>query len=240
MKSNQVSTKKLKSFVTFPSFPPSTRHKTMQIIPNIWIDYYIIIILQPDNLNSKKQQVMKPRTIFGIVLIVAGLWKLANMWGIVENDWLWSQPWTAYIVPVLLIYVGVSTIINSYRKDPDQWLQRPVPINEDGKRIVCCVHYGGDEYVFRGEPFHGARLDAFCGGIRMDLREAVITEDEEIDIHTFCGGIELFVPTTVNVVVKSRNFIGGVGNHATHVVGSEAPCLHIVADNFIGGVDIKN
>ena len=61
-----------------------------------------------------------------------------------------------------------------------------------------------------GEAFHGARLDAFCGGIRLDLREAVITEDEEIDIRTFCGGIELFVPTMVNVKVKSQSFLGGV------------------------------
>ena len=74
----------------------------------------------------------------------------------------------------------------------------------------------------------------------MDLRNATITEDEEIEIHTFCGGIELMVPQTVNVVVKSRSFIGGVGNHATRVVGQDAPSLHIVADNFLGGVDIKN
>ncbi|MBR5747542.1 MAG: hypothetical protein IKY01_02005 [Prevotella sp.] len=31
--------------------------------------------------------------------------------------------------------VGVSLIIDSYRRDPDQWLQRPLPIGEDGKRI---------------------------------------------------------------------------------------------------------
>ena len=37
-----------------------------------------------------------------------------------------------------------------------------------------------------------------------------ITEDEEIEIHTFFGGIELFVPQTVNVLVKSRSIIGGV------------------------------
>ena len=49
---------------------------------------------------------MKPRTIIGIVLIVAGAWKLANMWGIIENDWLWRQPWTTYIAPAALIYVG--------------------------------------------------------------------------------------------------------------------------------------
>jgi len=185
--------------------------------------------------------------------MVAGAWKLANLWGIIENDWLWRQPWTAYVAPALLLYVGVHLIIDSYRRDPDQWLQRPLPIGEDGKRICCSVHYGGDEYVYHGEAFHGARLDAFCGGIRMDLREAVITEDEEIDIHTFCGGIELFVPTHVNVVVKSRSFIGGVGcstpgrllpkrrkNHATRNADPKAPTIHIVASNFFGGVDIRN
>ena len=31
--------------------------------------------------------------------------------------------------------VGVSLIIDSYRRNPDQWLQRPLPIGEDGKRI---------------------------------------------------------------------------------------------------------
>ena len=186
---------------------------------------------------------MKPRTIIGIVFIVASLTKLATIWGLIK----WScftkvseEPWVTYFCICLLIYVGVSLIIDSYRRDPDQWLQRPLPIGEDGKRICCSVHYGGDEYVYHGETFHGARLDAFCGGIRMDLREAVINEDEEIDIHTFCGGIELIVPTHVNVVVKSHSFIGGVGNHTARTTDTKAPTLHIIASNFLGGVDIKN
>ena len=186
---------------------------------------------------------MKPRTIIGIVFIVASLTKLATIWGIIKWTWFTNvsqEPWVTYFCICLLIYVGVSLIIDSYRRDPDQWLQRPLPIGEDGKRICCSVHYGGDEYIYRGEVFHGARLDAFCGGIRMDLRDATITEDEEIEIHTFCGGIELFVPQTVNVIVKSRSFIGGIGNHATRIIGKDAPCLHIVANNFLGGVDIKN
>ena len=183
---------------------------------------------------------MKIRTIIGILLIVAGAWKLANIWGFIENDWLWRQAWAAYITPIILLYAGVVTIVNSYRRDPDQWLQRPLPIDEEGKRIHCSVHYGGDEYIYHGEPFHGARLDAFCGGIRMDLREATITEDEEIDIHTFCGGIELFIPAHVNVLVKSRSFIGGVNNSTTRATDKDAPCLHIVASNFLGGVSINN
>ncbi len=182
---------------------------------------------------------MKTKTIIGILLIVAGAWKLCNLWGVIENDWLWQQPWAIYITPITLIYLGALVIVNSYRRDPDQWLQRPLPIGEDGKRICCSVRYGGDEYIYRGEVFQGARLDAFCGGIRMDLREATITEDEEIEIHTFCGGVELFVPQTVNVVVKSRSFIGGVDNQTKRIIGQEAPCLHIIADNFMGGISVK-
>ena len=186
---------------------------------------------------------MKPRTVIGALFVVASLLKLATLWGILHWSWFETMSegrWAMYFCIFILLWVGVHLIVESYRRDPDQWLQRPLPIGEDGKRICCSVHYGGDEYVYHGEAFHGARLDAFCGGIRIDLREAVITEDEEIDIHTFCGGIELIVPTTVNMEVKSRSFIGGVGNHVTHATDPKAPTIHIVASNFFGGVDIKN
>ena len=162
---------------------------------------------------------MKPRTIIGIIFIVASLLKLATLWGILHWSWFETMsngPWAMYFCIFILLCIGVHLIIDSYRRDPDQWLQRPLPIGEDGKRIRCSVHYGGDEYIYHGETFHGARLDAFC------------------------GGIELFVPTTVNVEVKSQSFIGGVGNHATHTVDPKAPTIHIIASNFFGGVDIKN
>ena len=101
---------------------------------------------------------MKPRTFIGLVFIVASLTKLATIWGFIKWEWfsrVSEEPWVTYFTICLLIYVGVSLIIDSYRRDPDQWLQRPLPIGEDGKRICCSVRYGGDEYIYRGEPFHG-------------------------------------------------------------------------------------
>ena len=162
---------------------------------------------------------MRSRTVIGVLFVVASLLKLATLWGILHWSWfetMSEDPWVMYFCIFILLCVGIHLIIDSYRQDPDQWLQRPLPIGEDGKRIRCSVHYGGDEYVYHGETFHGARLDAFC------------------------GGIELMVPTTVNVEVKSRSFIGGVGNHATHTANPKAPTIHIIASNFFGGVDIKN
>jgi predicted membrane protein len=183
---------------------------------------------------------MTRRKVIGIIFVVAALMKLADMWGIVNLDWLWRQPLTAYFGPLLILYIGVELIISSYQHNSHQWLKRPIPPMDEGKRICCSVHYGGDEYVYRGEVFKGARLDAFCGGIRLDLREALITEDEEIDIHTFIGGVELLVPQTVNVLVKSRSFIGGVSNETERNAKSDIPCIHVVVSNFLGGVSIRN
>ena len=195
--------------------------------------------MQSEIIHVKLVIIMSRRTFIGIIFIVAALLKLADMWNLVCLDWLWQQSWTNYIAPVFLLYVGGMLLINSYRRDRDQWLQRPIPVNEDGKRIRCAVSFGGDEYVYRGEAFHGARLDASFGGIRLDLRDAVINEDEEIDIHTFLGGVELMVPDNVNVVVNSHSFIGGVGNETVACPDKDAHCIHITASNFLGGVSVK-
>ena len=181
---------------------------------------------------------MNRRTIIGIIFVVAALLKLADMWGIFHLNW--DHSWTVYFGPLLLLYVGFELIIYGFNHSPSQWLQRPVPQGEDGKRICCSVRFGGDEYVYRGETFHGARLDAFCGGLRLDLRQAVVTEDEEIDIHTFLGGVELLVPATVNVVVKSHSFIGGSSDETAKNSRGSIPTIHIAASNFLGGVSVKN
>ncbi len=181
---------------------------------------------------------MSRRTIIGIIFIAAALTKLADMWGIVHLNW--NHSWTEYFGPILLLYIGAELVIYGFGHNPSQWLKRPVPQGEDGKRICCAVRLGADEYVYRGEPFHGARLDAFCGGLRLDLREAVISEDEEIDVRTYLGGVEIYVPNNVNVVVKSHSFIGGVDNLVSRNEIPNAPCLHIVASNFLGGVTVRS
>lgn len=182
---------------------------------------------------------MITRIIIGLVLVAMGLLKFGNMLNIVNADWLWQQPWTAYVAPGAMILFGFDLIFRRRVHRHDNLLQRPVPSSDEGKRIVVNTRYGGDEYVYRGENFHGASLDVFCGAIRLDLRDAVINEDEEIDIHNTCGGIEIIVPRTVNVVVKSRSFIGAVENR-TATTSPSAPTLHVVASNFCAGVEIKN
>ena len=183
------------------------------------------------------------KIVVGIVMVVGFSLKLAVMLGLVHLSWLEnasSDSLELYLALFILLYLGCWLIIDGFKNDRDQWLQRPLPLNEDGKRILCQVSFGGDEYIYRGETFHGARLEATFGGIRLDLRNAVINEDEEIDIRTCFGGVELFVPTNINIDIKSRSFVGGVGNEGVKCGDPKAPCLHIVASNIFGGTAIKN
>ncbi len=187
---------------------------------------------------NKNNKVMNRRKIIGIIFIVAALLKLADMWGILHLNW--DHSWSEYFGPVLLLYVGIELLIYSFRHNPSQWLKRPLPQGEDGKRICCSVSFGADEYIYHGEIFHGARLDALCGGLRLDLRQASISEDEEIDIHTFLGGVELLVPAHVNVIVKSHNFLGGVSDETAKCTDEHTHTIHITASNFLGGLSVKN
>ena len=183
---------------------------------------------------------MITRVLIGIALVAMGLLKLGDMCNIIDADWLWQQPWTAYVAPAAMILFGFDLLFRRREHQHENFLQRPVPSSEEGKRIVCKTRFGGDEYVYHGETFHGASLEVFCGGIRLNLRDAVITEDEEIDIHNSCGGVEIFVPQTVNVVVQSRSFLGGVENSASTVATPSVPTIHIIASNFCSGVEIRN
>ena len=74
---------------------------------------------------------MKPRTVIGVLFVVASLLKLGTLWGILHWSWFETMsegPWSMYFCIFILLCVGIYLIIDSYRQDPDQWLQRPLPI----------------------------------------------------------------------------------------------------------------
>jgi len=109
----------------------------------------------------------------------------------------------------------------------------------DGETMKISAAFSGGAYNFRDEEFHGAKIDVFMGGVKMDLSEALIWENAVVDISTFMGGVELRVPKDVNVIVQSSCLIGGVDNK-TKQNGTATKTLVLKANCFIGGVNIKN
>ena len=110
---------------------------------------------------------------------------------------------------------------------------------ENGNVVSKATVLSGETLDFSGEVFQGAQLNAVFGGLKCDLRRAQINQDCLIDASAIFGGIDIYVPTNVNVKVSSNSVFGGVTNKAPYFHDENAPTIYIKGNCMFGGVDVK-
>ena len=140
--------------------------------------------------------------------------------------------------PVILVCIGVSiifkdTIGGKVNKEIKKLNENKTNQNE------YCATFSGQDVKFDGEKFIGADLTAVFGGIKCDLRKAVIESDTVINTSSIFGGIDIFVPENVKVKIKSSSIFGGVSDKKKHSENKEAYTIYINATCLFGGVDLK-
>src|SRR5579871_5050997 len=70
---------------------------------------------------------------------------------------------------------------------------------------------GGVERQNNSQHFHGGEATAFMGGVKLDLRDAIIDGNEAtIDVTTVMGGVELHIPRNWTVINHVTPILGGV------------------------------
>ncbi len=86
------------------------------------------------------------------------------------------------------------------------------------------------------------RVVAVMGGGQLDLREAKLGAGvTEIEIFTFWGGVEIFVPTGVRVEVTGMAVMGGFSVRGAQATEQpNAPILRISGLAVMAGVDVKH
>jgi predicted membrane protein len=136
--------------------------------------------------------------------------------------------------PLILVVVGSLMIW--------QVLQRAGSGAGDRTLTVSALAIlGGVQRTCSSDDFRGGELTAIMGGCEIDLREAVLLEDEAT-VHTFAfwGGIELKVPEEWTVIVEALPILGGF-EERTHAP-KEGPrkVLRIKGFAIMGGVEIHN
>lgn len=101
---------------------------------------------------------------------------------------------------------------------------------------------GGKDIRVDNECFTGADICAIMGGVEIDLRNAIISEDVYVNITAIMGGVDIAVPANVRVVSDGCNAIlGGVDvntSYANHL-GADAPRIFITGTCIMGGIDVK-
>jgi predicted membrane protein len=98
---------------------------------------------------------------------------------------------------------------------------------------------GGVDRQNNSQKFHGGEATAFMGGVKLDLREAVMEGSEAtIDVTTVMGGVELHIPREWTIVNRVTPVLGGVEDHTRSGDGSKR--LIVEGTVVMGGLNISN
>lgn len=166
-----------------------------------------------------------------IGLVIGGALLLACQ-GLLNFEMVWKL-----VVPVALVIIGVSIIFkDSIHGKINFEISK---INKSQKDIPSyCATFSEQNANFENEEFKGADLTAVFGGVKCDLRQAIINSDTVIKAESIFGGVEIYVPSNVKVKIKSTPIFGGVTDKSVHNQESEHT-IYINSTCIFGGVDIK-
>lgn len=139
------------------------------------------------------------------------------------------------IIPLILVTIGLSIIFsNMFNKS------KHIDFSHVASGAIdYTATFSGQKVNVDNEPFKGATLNAVFGGVELRLDHAIITEDAVINCSAIFGGIEISVPSDVNVKVSSTPIFGGVDNKHRGPSIPDAPTIFINATCMFGGVDIR-
>lgn len=167
-----------------------------------------------------------------LIGVAIGVLLLLACQDILRFEMLWKL-----LVPALIVVFGVKLVANGLFGGKTREIVKKM--EEDGTEPrTGCATFSGCDMNFDGEVFEGAELTAVFGGVKCDLRGAIIEKDCVIRVSAIFGGIDILVPDNIRVKVDTNAIFGGVSNKTKRNKDS-AVTLYVVGTCMFGGADIK-
>ena len=188
---------------------------------NIFFDgWWTLFIIIPCFIGLFKEN-EKTGNIIGLLIGIALLLCCQNY---LDFDTIWKL-----LVPAILVAIGISFI---FKDTINSKLNKEIKkLNENKKgQNEYCATFAGQDVRFDNEEFKGTDLTAVFGGVKCDLRKAIINEDTVINCSAIFGGIEIFIPENVNIKIKSTPIFGGVSDKAVH---ANKEAVHTIYINYL-------
>ena len=172
----------------------------------------------------------KTGNLIGLLIGVVLLLCCQNVLGF---DMIWKLA-----VPAIIVIIGLKVMLGAVFGDKAAKILENS--RQNGENIQSgCATFSGQDLNFDGREFNGAELTAVFGGVKCDLRNAVIEKDCAITAESIFGGITILVPDHVNVKINSNSIFGGVSDKKHRLAVQDAVTIYINATCMFGGVDIK-
>ncbi|MGN0172385.1 MAG: LiaF transmembrane domain-containing protein [Acutalibacteraceae bacterium] len=195
---------------------------------NVFFDgWWTLFIIIPCTVGLFSER-EKTGNIIGIAI---GVFLLLCCQNVLGFDMLWKL-----LVPAVIIIIGLKMAFTGlFGNKAGEMIAEMKKNGSDPK--VGCATFSGCNMNFDGEVFDGAELTAVFGGLKCDLRNAIIEKDCAIRVSAIFGGIDIYVPEHVNVKVNSNSVFGGISNKTS--AKQDAVTVYISGTCMFGGVDIK-
>lgn len=168
-----------------------------------------------------------------LVGLLIGIFLLLACQNVLDFDLLWKL-----LVPVIIAVFGVKMILRGIVGNKSSEIMKTMKMNGEEVKIAFAA-FSGQNINFSYEVFKGAELTAVFGGVKCDLRNAIIEEDAVITASSIFGGIDILVPDGVNVKINSNSLFGGA-DAKKHQNSKDNRCtIYINCTCIFGGVDVK-
>jgi len=166
-----------------------------------------------------------------LIGIAVGVFLLLCCWDILRFSMLWKL-----LVPAVIVIIGLKMVLTGLFGNKANEIIAKMKVEGKAPKTAFSV-FSGYDVDYNGEVFEGAELTAVFGGIKCDLRSAIIEKDCAIAVSAIFGGVDILVPKGVNVKVRSNSIFGGVSNKTA--VYPDAPTIYVSGLSMFGGVEIK-
>ena len=191
--------------------------------------WWTLFIIVPCGIGLINEQ-EKTGNLIGLGI---GVFLLLCCQDVLDFDMLWKLA-----VPAIIVIIGLKLIFSAiFGEKANNML---VEIRQNGGNVKDgCAVFSGQDLNYAGEVFNGAELTAVFGGIKCDLRNAIIEKDCAINTTAVFGGIDIYAPDGVNVKINSTSIFGGVSDKKHNMSNPSAVTLYINATCMFGGVEVK-
>jgi len=108
-----------------------------------------------------------------------------------------------------------------------------------GSYKTASVLFGGQDIVYGQEDFSGASYTAVFGGLDINMKSVILTQDVTINATAIFGGIEIKLPDNVRIVCNVAPVLGGTDIKYHSSNDPLARTVYITGVATFGGIDIK-
>ncbi len=198
---------------------------------NVFFDgWWTLFIIVPCFIGLFKEN----EKIGNLIGLIIGIALLLCCQDILNFDIVWKLAF-----PTILVIIGLSVIFkDTFNHKINEEIRK---INEKTKgENEYSATFSGQNINFNSEEFKGATLNAVFGGVKCDLENSIINENQVINCSAIFGGIDIHVPKDVKLKIKSSSIFGGVSDNRKHKEDTDSSkIIYVNATCIFGGVEIK-